>query len=314
MPKLQESEVTSKKVIVKGDLDFDPGDSESLRYRSMVPTLDYLKEKSAQIILVGKRGRPEGKYDETLSLKGHQELFAQWGAEVLENLRFDPREEANDLEFARELAAKGEFYVNENFSVSHRHDASIVSLPKLLPHAAGLRFVAEVENLSRVRENPKQPVVVIISGVKDDKLSYIEPFKRFSDKILIGGRLPESIHDASPLHKDRKVMIASLIADKEDVSMSSVEKFETEIAKAGTVVVSGPLGKFEDEGHQQGTKRVFEAVANSKAFKVAGGGETQEALAVLGLEKQFDWVSVGGGAMLEFLSKGTLPGIKALLD
>jgi phosphoglycerate kinase len=181
-----------------------------------------------------------------------------------------------------------------------------------LPHAAGLRFHEEVRNLSMVFENPKRPVVMGISGVKDDKLSYIKDFLKVADKILIGGRLPEYIHDSSELHKNPKVVVANLMADKEDITIHSVEKFEEEIGKAGTIVLSGPMGKFEEEGHRQGTKRVFEAVAFGQAFKVAGGGDTQSAIKMFGLNEKFDWISVGGGAMLTFLAKGTLPGIEAL--
>jgi phosphoglycerate kinase len=101
--------------------------------------------------------------------------------------------------------------------------------------------------------------------------------------------------------------------DKEDITIHTIERFKEEIGKAGTVVVSGPMGKFEDEGHKQGTEGVFRAVAESNAFKVAGGGDTEKAISLLSLADNFDWISVGGGAMLEFLSKKTLPGIEALL-
>lgn len=312
LPSLSAANVSGKKVIVKGDLDFDPQEKDNLRFTSMIPTLDLLKQKSAQIILIGKRGRPGGKPDPKLSLKDHQELFAKWGAQVLENLRFDPGEEANNMDFAKSLAAKGDYYVNENFSVSHRNDASIVSLPKLLPHAAGLRFIQEVDALEKVLKSPKRPVLALISGVKQDKLTYIEPFKKIADTILIAGRLPEYIHDTSPLRKDPKLVVAGLVQDREDITIHSVETFEDQIAKAGTIVISGPPGKFEDDGHRQGTKRVFEAVCRTNAFKVAGGGDTQEAIDLLDLRDKFDWLSVGGGAMLEFLTTGTLPGIEAL--
>jgi len=312
LPRLQDLPVANKKVLVRADLDFKP-DKENLRFRALIPTLDYLKEKNAKIILLGHRGRPEGKVDESLSLKPFEKIFAQWEATVEENLRFNPGEEANDETFAQELAAKGEAYINEAFAASHREHASIVSLPKLLPYAAGLHFNAEIENLNRVLESPKKPVISIISGIKEDKLSYIEGFKKFSDKILIGGRLPEYVHDSSALRTDERVIVADLTPDKEDITMHAIETFENEIAQAGTIILFGPLGKFEDEGHRQGTERVFKAVVTANAFKVAGGGDTLTAIKLLDLESKFDWLSVGGGASLEFLAKGTLPGIAALL-
>src|SRR6185369_17134829 len=100
---------------------------------------------------------------------------------------------------------------------------------------------------------------------------------------LIGGRLPDYIHDTSPLRKDEKVFVAGLLPDKEDITIHAIERFEEEIAKAGTIVVSGPIGKFEEEGHRQGTKRVFEALAKSTAFKIAGGGDTEDAIKLLNL-------------------------------
>jgi len=311
LPQLKDLDTVGKRIIVRADLDFEP-DEENLRFKALIPTLDYLKEKNAKIILIGHKGRPQGKVVADLSLMPFKKMFAKWGAEVLENLRFNPGEEANDERFAQELAAKGEAYINEAFAASHREHASIVSLPKILPHAAGLRFAAEVTNLNRVLENSREPVVAVISGLKEDKLSYIEGFRKFSDKILIGGRLPEYIHDSSPLRADEKVIVADLTADKEDITMHSIERFENEIIQAGTIILFGPLGKFEDQGHRQGTERIFKAVAITNAFKVAGGGDTLVAIKLLGLENKFNWLSVGGGASLEFLTKGTLPGIEAI--
>ena len=313
LPKLSDANVQGKRVIVRADLDFDPSDINNLRLTSLTPTLDYLKSQSSVITIIGHRGRPEGKVDESLSLKPFESYFGKWGAKVLENLRFNPGEESNSEDFAKELAKDQDFFVNEAFGVSHREHASIVGLPKLLPHAAGFRFSEEVQNLNQVLENPNHPLVMLISGFKDDKLSYMENFLKFADKILIAGRLPDYIHDESPLRKNEKVIVADLIGDKEDITIHSIEKFLPEIEKAATIVVSGPIGKFEEEGHRQGTQKIFTAVTDSKGFKVAGGGDTETAIKLLNLGDKFNWISVGGGAMLEFLAKGTLPGIQALL-
>ncbi|QQG47596.1 MAG: phosphoglycerate kinase [Candidatus Woesebacteria bacterium] len=313
LPTLTSVDFSGKRVIVRADLDFDPKDQENLRFTTLIPTLDLIKEKNGQIILMGHRGRPGGKFDESLSLKPFESYFQKWNARLLENLRFDPGEESNDVEFAKRLASNGDFYVNEAFGASHRAHASIVGIPKLLPHLAGNRFVEEVENLSKIFEDPKRPVITLISGIKDDKMGYIEKFLEFSDRILIGGRLPEYIYDSSVLHKNSKVLIADLLPDKEDITIHSMEKFESAVVGAGTIVVSGPIGKFEDEGHRQGTKRVLTAVSQVGAFKVAGGGDTTSAIDLLKLSDKFDWISVGGGAMLDFLANHTLPGIEALL-
>ncbi|CAN5338883.1 phosphoglycerate kinase [soil metagenome] len=314
LPKLTDANLQNKKVLLRADLDFDPSDLTNLRLISLIPTLDYLKSQNCIITIIGHRGRPGGKVDESLSLMPFQSYFQKWGATVLENLRFNPGEENNDLEFAQSLAEGHDFFVNEAFGTSHRKSASIVSLPKLLPHAAGLRFIQEVENLGRVLENPVNPVVSLISGVKEDKLTYVESFLKFSDKVLIAGRLPFLIGDDNPLRNNSKVIVAKLAADNEDITIHAIEDFEKEILSAKTIVLSGPIGKFEEEGHRQGTKRVFEAISNANAFKVAGGGDTENAIKLLGLNDKFNWISVGGGAMLEFLAKGTLPGMEALIN
>jgi phosphoglycerate kinase len=312
IPKLTDIELDNKRVIVRADLDFDSKDTNNLRLLTLTPTLDFLKERNCNIVIIGHRGRPGGKPSDDLSLSQFGNYFSKWGAQLLENLRFESGEEENDMEFAKRLASHGEAFVNDAFGVSHRQHASIVSLPKLLPHAAGIHFQEEVNNLGRVLSGAQHPVTVIISGVKDDKLSYVEEFKLFADKILIGGRMPDYIHDTSALRSDPKLIVAGLLPDKEDITINSIEKFEAVIREAGTIVVSGPIGKYEEEGHRQGTSRVFGAVVNSQAFKVAGGGDTISALNLLGLTDKFDWVSTGGGAMLEFLGSGTLPGIEAL--
>ena len=118
LPKVSDLDVSGKKVIVRLDLDVPEGDFTRLEVAR--ETLDYLKEKKAEIIVVGHRGRPEGKVDESLTLKKFQGFFDRWGAKVEENLRFDPGEEKNDTEFAKKLAGLGEIYVNENFSGLHK--------------------------------------------------------------------------------------------------------------------------------------------------------------------------------------------------
>lgn len=316
LPKITNLDVVGKRVLLRLDLDCD-SDPNDLRIKSSTETLEYLKEKGAKIIIIAHKGRPNGKIDESLSLKPFQPIFDKWGAIVEENLRFDPGEEGNDPEFSKKLASLGDIFVNEAFASSHRNHASIVGLPKLLPHAAGFRFQKEVENLSKVLIDPKHPVVFLLSGVKEDKLNYLDGIKKFADKILVGGRLPDYMGDEKLVSVrsrggDEQVIVGNLTMDKEDVTLNTIDRFSLEIKKAGTVVVSGPMGKYEDEGHRQGTERVLKAVVGSSAFKVAGGGDTEKAITTLNLSNGFDWISVGGGAMLDFLVNGTLPGITAL--
>lgn len=318
---LDEKDLNGKRVIVRGDLDVSQISENDLRLKRLIPTLQYILERKAEVIVMGHMGRPSGKVVESESLKPVAEvIYSMLGSRdnvtVLENLRFDPREESNDDDYAKELADKGDIYVNEAFSVCHRKHASIVGIPKYLPSYAGLNLANEINNLSKVFE-PERPLVILISGVKDDKLTMIEPLSLLADKVLVGGRLPELLGDKAlesvRLQNDqRKIIVGNLIMDKEDITLNTIDIFTKEIMKAKTVVLAGVLGRYEDEGHSQGTKKVFSAVANSKAFKIVGGGDSLNAINKYNLEDKFDWISVGGGAMLDFLTKKTLPGIEAL--
>jgi phosphoglycerate kinase len=319
LPKITDLDVSGKKVLVRADLDIDIG--ENYRLEALLPTLKYLSSKSSKIILLGHRGRPEGKVVEELKMKPVEDELRKIAPgiefEVLENLRFDSRELSADLEYAKSLASLADIYVNESFAESHRNAASIILLPKLLPHAAGFRFAEEVENLSKVFDNPERPVLFIVGGSKKDKIDYIKNLEDLSDKILVGGRLPEyygdrALESVRNKNGQDKLVIANLVQDKEDITLNSIEIFEGEIKKAKTIVLAGPMGRYEEAGHGQGTERIFKAVSSSSAFKIVGGGDSLLILSIYDLVDKFDWVSVGGGAMLEFLSKKTLPGIEAL--
>lgn len=318
---------TNKKVLVRLDLDVPVKNNkiDDSRLTAGLDTLNnIISQNPSQIILLGHMGRPEGR-DESLSTRQLMSWFQEKLGEVsfaedfenfpnskivlFENLRFWKEESENNSEFAQKLANLGDIYINESFAVSHRESASIVGIPKLLPSELGTRFKQEIENLSKVFENPEHPVVVTLSGIKDDKLTYLESFKPKADKILVAGRLGEFLGED---YTDPKVEIARLMQDKEDITLNSIEKFELEISRAKTILVSGPMGKFEEEGHRLGTERVFRKIAETDAFKVAGGGDTEHALEMFGIKHKFNWVSTGGGAMLEFLANGTLPGIEAI--
>jgi len=336
LPLLKDLNVIGKTVLLRADLDSDFS-GDNLRMKILFQILEYLLERKANIVIIGHKGRPEGREIKNLSLKPLTERlsdvlkkdvsflsycdlkeflakdFYEIKNEILlvENLRFWKEEEENDAIFARSLVKSADLFVNEAFAVSHREHASICGVAGLLPHAAGLRFTDEVSSISKVLINPARPVLFLISGVKKDKLKFVGQFERVADKVLIGGRLPEYLSDRVT---EKKLVIARLSDDKKDITSDSAERFENEIKDAGTIVLSGPLGKFENENSALGTKRVFFAVAKSKAFKISGGGDTQKAISLFGLDDKFDWISVGGGAMLEFLGKGTLPGIQVLLN
>jgi len=312
LPKITDLDVTNKKVLVRLDLDIKKFNEEDLRLKASVKTLDYLKDKASEIIIIAHRGRPEGKNVPELSLKEFQPYFDKWGAKVEENLRFDEGEEKNDSEFAKKLASLGEVFINDAFASSHRNHASIVGLPKLMSSCFGFHFLEEIENLGREFE---KPVTVVISGIKEDKVEMAKKLSNIYDKVLVGGRLPEYFGDESlesVRNQKSNLIIGNLVQDKEDITLNTIEKFKEELKTAGTVILAGALGKYEDEGHSQGTREIFEYISKLTAFKIAGGGDTETCLQNYNLIDKFNWVSVGGGAMIEFLINKTLPAIEAI--
>ena len=249
---------------------------------------------------------------------------------LLENLRFEKGEEDCDENYAKELASYGDFYVNEAFAAHHKA-ASTTVLPTLLPHAAGLRFAEEVKKLTEIRENPKRPLVVIIGGVKiEDKLPAIEAMAKIADYVIVGGKIVHALQSdrdpspASPVQDDHatggsNVHVGQLTSDGMDISEETVERWKTIIKDAKMVVWNGPLGKVDSGqwtvdslGTTRGTYDIAKAVIESGAESIIGGGDTISVLSKMGFLSKFSFVSTGGGAMLKFLSKGTLPTIQAL--
>lgn len=332
LPSLEKLNVKEKHVLLRLDLDVPLQEAagkvevaDDTRLRASIPTIKYLVEQKARrIVILGHRGRPQGKVAESLSLKPvgeHLEklLEGELGAKIkeanifmMENLRFSAGEEANDEHFAEHLAHEGEAYVNDAFAASHREHASIVGLPRFLPHAAGIHIAEEVRVLSKVLESPKKPVVVVLGGGKFDKAFLVERLLDHAEWLLVGGVLPKRVKSYCR-EKDGHMCVsaAHLTRDGEDITPDSAKNFSQIIKDAGTIVWNGPMGDI-DQGHWDGTDAVANAVATSSAYKVIGGGDTIHALQKLGLLGKMDYVSTGGGSMLEFLAYGDLPGLKAL--
>ena len=326
---LKDENVTEKKVIVRGDFDvpLESGQIEdATRIEKTIPTLRKLLDNKNQIFLISHVGRPAGR-DPKLSFKlilpkleellGEKVVFKEDfdqsvdGRIVLfENLRFWSEEEANDLEFAKKLASFGQVYVNECFSVAHRNHASVALLPTLLTSYAGLELGKEITELQRILENPERPLVAIIGGAKlETKLPAITNLAKVADKVLVGGKLMFEIGNTV---LPENVVAAVDNIDQKDIGPSSLELFKKEIEKAKMLVWNGPLGLFEETKYALGTKKIAEMVANSSAYSLVGGGDTIAALKEIGMLQKVDFVSVGGGAMLEFLEGKKLPALIAL--
>jgi len=209
------------------------------------------------------------------------------------------------------LASLADFYVNDAFAVSHRRHASVVGVPGLLPSAFGLDFLEEVTTLVKLRRQPQRPVVVVFGGVKRSKAQAVKKMVHWADYILLGGQMVTYGGIPEMISADRKV-IGSLTRSGEDITVATVKKFKTIIAKAKTVVLAGPMGAYEEKEYERGTREVCQAIVDSGAYTVVGGGDTEAALTKFGLVDKIDYVSSGGGAMLAFLADGTLAGIKAI--
>ena len=314
--------VSGKKVILRYDIDVALSAGkvvEEFKLKAGLETLKLCLDNAQKVILIGHVGRPNGKVVVELSVEpirqwlikeGLNSLLTSGKLKLLENLRFDSREEACDLGYAQELAGIGDFYVNEAFS-AYRPAASTIMLPTLLPHAVGLHFAEEVRALGEVRENPKKPFIAIMGGDKvSDKLSVIKVLSEKADAVLVGGKLVAEIREQK-VELPKNVMVGKLSEDGFDISPDTAESWKSLINGAKMIVWNGSLGKFEDPKNDQSAK-VAKLVLDSGAETVVGGGDTVALLGRLGMLGKFDFVSVGGGAMLKFLADGTLPTIQAL--
>ncbi len=329
-------ESKDKVIFLRLDLDVPLVNGEiadDSRLMAGLKTLEFLLENAKKVIICGHLGRPVG-FDETLNLlpiaKWFKEKLKIYDFEVksenlgdflgykigeklflLENIRFWEEEEKNDLEFAKKLAGLAQVYVNDAFAVSHRAHASIVGVPKFLPSFAGFRLTEEKEALTKVLDNPKRPLIVIIGGAKvETKLPLVEKMKDFANFTLVGGKIAGEFDKNK---KEEKVLVANLNSDGRDISKESVDNFIKIIALGKTIVWNGPVGKVEDKDCIKSSSLIARAIVNINAYSVIGGGDTIDFVKKINLIDKFSFFSMGGGAMLSFLSDEELPGIKALI-
>ena len=360
--------VSGKRALVRVDFNVPIENGvvqDNFRIVSALPTIEFLKKAGAKICLIAhcesnKEGEsctllPAFKELEKLlpcafakTIEEAKKLLLENDVVLLENLRTNPGEKNNDEVFAKELAALGDFYVNEAFSVCHREHASIVSLPKFLPSYAGIQLEKEISELSKAFD-PKHSFVFILGGAKfSTKLPLINKFLDKADWVCVGGALANDILvaegkkvgkslvaketiDLSEIVKNPKLLTVSdsvVLNDKNEKSTKKIEEilendtimdagqetikiWEEKIRDAAFILWNGPLGNFE-MGYDAGTISLAQAIADSNAESIVGGGDTLSAIKKLGIEKAFSFVSTGGGATLDFLANETLVGIEAL--
>jgi phosphoglycerate kinase len=358
--------VDGKRVLLRADFNVPIRDgviADDLRIRAALPTIHWLLDHGARVTACTHLGRPKGTPDPKYSVEPVRTRLAELapGVELMENLRYDPGEEANDPAFVARLVDGFGAYVNDAFGASHRAHASIVGPPQVLPSAAGRLLAREVEVLLGLRQNPKRPFVAILGGSKvSDKLKVIEALLEVADSLLIGGGMcftflaaqgnsvGKSLFEEDMVDTCRSLLeraAGRLVLPSDitalgpggklfepaaggdvrqlgtsvpdgwmgvDVGPGTAADFADRIAEARTVFWNGPMGVFEDPRFEGGTRAVAEAVAEASGFTVVGGGDSAAALAQFGLDKGVDHISTGGGASLELLEQGDLPGLGAL--
>jgi phosphoglycerate kinase len=366
VPRLEDlGDLNGKSVLLRADFNVPIVDGEitdDLRIRAALPTIRWLLDQGASVTACTHLGRPKGAPDPAFSVDPVRVRLAELvpGVELLENLRFDPGETANDPAFVARLIEGHDAYVNDAFGASHRAHASIVGPPQFLPSAAGRLLEREVEVLGGLRNNPRRPFVAVMGGSKvSDKLAVIEALLESVDSLIVGGGMCFTFLKAkghsigSSLCEDDMVDTCARLLDQPkpihlpyditalgpggklfdpeaggevrqmganlpdgwmgvDIGPGSAAQFGDVIHEAGTVLWNGPMGVFEDPRFGGGTGAVARAMAETRAFTVVGGGDSAAAAKQFGVEKDMDHVSTGGGASLELIEKGDLPGLEAL--
>jgi phosphoglycerate kinase len=384
---IRDLEVQGKRVLVRVDFNVPIQNgqiTDDRRIRESLPTIQYLQERGAKVILMSHLGRPKGRRDPQYSLRPvaerlsellgrpvqfledcvgesvEQAVQAMAPGEValLENLRFHPEEEANNDDFARALARLGDLYVNDAFGSAHRAHASTEGVAHYLPAVAGLLMEKELRYLGSVLTQPERPFVAILGGAKvQDKIGVIQNLLPKVDRLLIGGgmaftflkaqgyEIGRSLLDSERIEFARQVLqeagqkivlpadvVVAPSPEAEaqaqvvpadqippdqmglDIGPQTVAHFGEMVRTARTIVWNGPLGLFERATFAAGTRGVLQAVAESGATSILGGGDTAAAAEQLGFADRITHISTGGGAALEFLEGRTLPGVAILME
>lgn len=389
---VMDADVAGKKILLRCDFNV-PQDKETgaitsdKRIVAALPTIRYLLEKGAAVIACSHLGKPKGEWKEKLTLApvakrlsellGQEVIFAAdivgddakakaaalQGGQImlLENLRFDIREEKNDPSFARELASMAELYVSDAFGTVHRAHASTVGVAAYLPAVSGLLVAKELEIMGGALQDPKRPFVAVLGGAKvSDKIGVINNLLEKADTIIIGGGMAYTFAKAqggsigtSLCENDKldyaremidkakargvnlllpvdTVVAGEFAADAEpftveagaipdnmmgmDIGPKTTERFCAAVREAGTVVWNGPMGVFEFDAFAMGTRAMAQALADSHAVTIVGGGDSAAAVEQMGFADRITHISTGGGASLEFLEGLELPGVACLLD
>jgi phosphoglycerate kinase len=354
-------DLSGKRILVRTDfnvpLDESGAITDDFRIKAALPTIEWLTERGANVVTASHLGRPKGEPNPKYAMDPVRARLGELapGVELLENLRFNAGETANDPAFVAQLVDGIDGYVNDAFGASHREHASIVGPPQHVPAVMGRLLEKEVEVLLGLRNKPRHPFVAVLGGAKiSDKLGVVEALLETVDAIIIGGAMcftffaaqgksiGKSLFEPDMVDTCRDLLVkaqelgktihlpdditgtdgqgnfaqfGSRLGDDSigyDIGPGSAAAFTDVIMDARMVFWNGPMGMFEDERFAAGTRTVAQAMADTKAFTVVGGGDSAAALAQFKLDDEVSHVSTGGGASLELLENGDLPGLAAL--
>ncbi|NGX56692.1 MAG: Bifunctional PGK/TIM [Candidatus Anoxychlamydiales bacterium] len=392
---LKDLDLKNKKVLMRVDFNVPLKNgkiSDDTRIKKTLPSIKYILNNEASLILMSHMGRPKGKREDQLSLKivadrlekllNKKVIFVKdsIGKEVeklaknlkegeillLENLRFHEAEEkpGKDEGFAKSLASLADIYVNDAFGTSHRKHSSTYEIAKYFKDkaVAGFLLEKEINFLGNAIRNPKRPFYAIIGGSKiSSKINVLLNLINKVDALFIGGGMSytflkakgvdiansivelDQIDSANKimekcknknvaLHLAKDIVIADDMSDKANIkTINSSQNFDENfegvdigektinewielLKKAKTILWNGPLGVFEIEKFANGTNKIALAISKMDAITIIGGGDSVAAINNLNLEDEFSHISTGGGASLEYIEFGTLPGIEVLSD
>ena len=389
---IEDIDVKGKRVLARCDFNVPLKDGEITNDKRIVaalPTIKYLMEHGAKVILCSHLGRPKGEYKPEFSLAPVAKKLSEYlGVEVklaedpevvgenakklaaelkdgevmlLENVRFRAEETKNEENFSKELASLADIFVNDAFGTAHRAHCSTTGVAAYLPAVCGFLIQKEIKFMGGALANPKRPLVAILGGAKvSDKIGVISNLIDKCDTIIIGGGMAytfmkylghsigTSLLEADWIEKAGEMMAdakakgvnflipvdnkvgkeydenteSKIVSSDEipdgwmdlDIGPKSMELFCDAIKGAGTVIWNGPMGVSEWDNFAAGTIAVANAVAESGAVSIIGGGDSVAAVTKLGFADKMSHISTGGGASLEFLEGKELPGIAALQD
>ena len=389
---IEDIDVKGKRVLARCDFNVPLMDGEITNDKRIVaalPTIKYLMEHGAKVILCSHLGRPKGEYKPEFSLAPVAKKLSEYlGTEVklaedpevvgenakklaaelkdgevmlLENVRYRKEETKNEENFSKELASLADIFVNDAFGTAHRAHCSTTGVAAYLPAVCGFLIQKEIKFMGGALANPKRPLVAILGGAKvSDKIGVISNLIDKCDTIIIGGGMAytfmkylghsigDSLLEADWVEKAGQMMAdaeakgvkflipvdnkvgkeyaadteAKIVSSDEipdgwmglDIGPKSMEIFADAIKGAGTVIWNGPMGVSEWDNFAAGTIAVANAVAESGAVSIIGGGDSVAAVTKLGFADKMSHISTGGGASLEFLEGKELPGIAALQD